>query len=57
MMYIDSMKKFYESLRKHAMKIINFNKKKIKLLTKERQESYETAKICYICEKNLKRNM
>ena len=51
------MKKFYESLRKHAMKIINFNKKKIKLLTKERQESYETAKICYICEKNLKRNM
>ena len=57
MMYIDFMKKFYESLRKHAMKIINFNKKKIKLLTKERQESYENAKICYICEKNLKRNM
>ena len=57
MMYIDFMKKFYESLRKHAMKIINFNKKKIKLLTKERQESYENAKICYICQKNLKRNM
>ena len=56
-MYIDFMKKFYESLRKHAMKIINFNKKKIKLLTKERQESYENAKICYICEKKLKRNM
>ena len=30
------------------MKIINFKKKKIKLLTKEQQESYENAKICYI---------
>ena len=34
------MKKFCESLREHAMKIINF---KI-------QESYENAKICYICK-------
>ena len=33
------------------MKIINFKKKKIKLLTKEQQESYKNAKICYICEK------
>ena len=32
------------------MKIINFKKKKIKLLTKEQQESYENAKICYICQ-------
>ena len=31
----DFMKMFYESLREHAMKIINFKKKKIKLLTKE----------------------
>ena len=30
------------------MKIINFKKKKMKLLTKEQQESYENAKICYI---------
>ena len=30
------------------MKIINFKKKKMKLLTKEHQESYENAKICYI---------
>ena len=44
-------KKFCEFLRKHAMKIINFKKKKIKLITKERQESYENAKVCYICEK------
>ena len=30
------------------MKIINFKKKKLKLLTKERQELHENAKICYI---------
>ena len=47
------MKKFCESLRKHAMKIINFKKKKMKLLTKEQQESYENAKICYICNEKL----
>ena len=43
------MKKFFEYLREHAMKIINFEKKKMKLLTKEQEESYENAKICYIC--------
>ena len=43
----DCMKKFDEYLREHAMKIINF--KKIKLLTKEQQDSYENAKISYIC--------
>ena len=42
------MKKFCESLREHAMKIINFKKKKTRLLTKEKQALYENAKICYI---------
>ena len=47
----DSMKTLCEFLREHAMKIINFKKKKkMKLLTKERQESYENAKICYVCK-------
>ena len=41
----DCMKKFYESLREHAIKIINFKKRKMKLLAKEQQESYENAKI------------
>ena len=41
------MENFCESLREHAMKIINFKKKKVKLLTKKQQESYENAKICY----------
>ena len=31
------------------MEIINFKKKKMKLLTSEHQKSYEHAKICYIC--------
>ena len=41
----DFMKKFCESLWKHAMKIINFTKKKMKFLTNEQQH----PKICYIC--------
>ena len=31
----DCMKRFCESLREHAIEIISFGKKKIKLLTKE----------------------
>ena len=31
-------------------KIINFEKKKIKSLTKQQQESYENEKICFICK-------
>ena len=41
---------FCEFLREHAMNIINFKKKKLKLLTKEQQEPYENAKVCYICK-------
>ena len=40
------MKNVFQYLREHAMKIINFKNKKMKLLTKEQQESYENAKIC-----------
>ena len=49
----DCMKKFCESLREPAMEIINFKKKKMKLLTNEQWESYENAKICYICKERL----
>ena len=44
------MKKFCESLREQAMKIINFNKIKMELLTNELKKSYENAKTCYICK-------
>ena len=43
----DCMKKFCESLREHAMKIINFFKK---METKEQQKLNRNAKICYICK-------
>ena len=36
------------------MKIINFKKKKMKLLTKNHQAPYGNAKICYICKKKKK---
>ena len=37
------MKKFCGSLSEHAMKIINFENKKLKLLIKEQEESYQNA--------------
>ena len=49
----DCMKMFYESLREHAKKIIDLKKKKMKLLTKVRQESYENAKIRYMCKRKV----
>ena len=54
----DCMKKFCEFLREHAMKIINSKKKKVKLLTKEQQESYENIQNSVIfVKKNLKINI
>ena len=44
------MRKFYESFRENAMTIINLKKKKMKLLTEEQHESYENAKIYYVCK-------
>ena len=44
------MKEFYEFLREQAIKIINFKKRKMKLLTKEQYKLYENAKFCYICK-------
>ena len=46
-MYEKVLKKF---LRKHAMKITNFKKKKMRLLTKEQEESYENAKYFFLNE-------
>ena len=44
----DCMKKFCEYLREHGMKMIQFEKENLKLLTNEQQESYENANISYI---------
>ena len=40
----DYMKKFCKSLREHAIRIIIFKNKEMKLLTNEQQKSYENAK-------------
>ena len=45
------MEKFYYSLREHAMKIINFEKKKMIPLTHEEYESYLNQLSCHICRK------
>ena len=42
-------KKVCKSLREHAIKAINFKKKKMKLLTNKQYKSYENATACYIC--------
>ena len=38
------MEKFWQSLRQNAIEIINFKKKKAKLLASKQQKSYENAK-------------
>ena len=43
------MKNFCQCLRKHARSMINFKKKKMKLLKNERKAPYKKVKICYIC--------
>ena len=43
----DCMKKFCECLKKYTTRIINFEEKKIKLLTNGEHESSEKAKACY----------
>ena len=53
----DCMKKFCEFLTEHAMKIINFKKRKMKLLTKQQQESYENQKSGIFLKKNSKINI
>ena len=47
----DCMKKFCKDLREHAMKIINYEKKKIVPLTTKEEICYNKQKICYICKK------
>ena len=51
------LEKETKEVKRAHNEIINFKKKKMKLLTKEQQESYENAKICYICKENLKLNI
>ena len=42
---------FCRDLKEQAMKIINYEKKKIISLTDKEKETRENKKVCYICEK------
>ena len=45
------MKRFCTSLGEHTKNIIDFEKEKVLLLTKEELKSYQDAKVCYVCGK------
>ena len=47
----DCTKNFFEDLKKHALKIINFKEKDMIPLTDKEIESYEKQKVCHICKK------
>ena len=49
----DCMNKFCESLREHAKNIIDFEIKKMLLLTKENLKSHQDVNVCYICGKRI----
>ena len=51
------MKKFCELSREHITKLINFKKKKMKLLTKEYQGSYKKQNFLIFVKKKLKINI
>ena len=50
------MKKFSKDLREHASKIIDYEKKKMILLTTEEKIYHNKQKICYICKKEFNNN-
>ena len=51
------MKKFHKSLREHAIEIIHFKKKKMKLLTNSSTNQVKMQKFIIFVKKRLKINM
>ena len=47
---------FCKDLKEQAMKIINYEKKKIIPLTDKEKETHENQKVCYIFSKNFSTN-
>ena len=45
------MKNFCLDLKKHATKIINYEKKEMMLLTKDEKKIHREQKFCYICKR------
>ena len=44
------MEKFCKDLREHSTKTINYEKKKIIILTPVEKKDYDDQKVCYICK-------
>ena len=51
------MKNFCKDLRKHVMKIANFEKLKMLTLTENGNKSYYKQKLCYICKYKFNSNI
>ena len=45
------IEKLCKNLKKHAMKIINYEKKEMIPLSKEEKKSYKKQEACHICQK------
>ena len=52
----DCTKIFCKDLREHATKIINYEKKKMMLLTTKEEIYHNKQKLCYICKKEFDNN-
>ena len=52
----DCMKKFCEDLKKHATKIITYEKKEMIPLTKKEEKRHNKQKVSYICKKQFSTN-
>ena len=44
------MERFCKDLRKHAMKIVNFEEKDMIPLADKKKKFYKKQKVCYICK-------
>ena len=53
---MEKIKKFCESLKEHATRIIRFEKKKMLPLTNKELKACEEARICYIFRKQFVKN-
>ena len=53
----DCMKRFCNDLREHALKITEYEKNEMILLTYKENKSYEKQKVCYICKKGFSTNV
>ena len=47
---------FCKDLKEQAMKIINYEKKKITPLTEKEKATHENKKVCYICQKEFSKH-